>query len=362
MARSVLPYERLLAIDERLEHAAARPVIVPETIVIDHGKVFVSRNFRSSCRLPGHHLPARPPGHRPRRKAHIEKDVRLGGHAVRPVRGRLRRAQRRPPRPQRRGRSRCGPCWNCRSSWTSGSSRPGRTGRTTGCATRPHPGGRSPRTRSTPRWSRRPGMSRSRFSAEDYIELLPARWRAVNAYGIKISHRTYDAEELNPLRRQPSGVRRTQGPVGGPPRPLRRVPDLGPRPLATAAGSPCSGSTCTGRRVPFGELAWDHARRGLARARPRSRSPTPSPPCCAAPPRARRTAGQTTAARPSGTAGSPPARRPPPRRSQPEPAPAEPRQPAPQDRRPRPQRRQRDWPQVIPLAIFDPFAEADKRW
>ena len=53
MARSVLPYERLLAIDERLEHAAARPVIVPDTIVIDHGSVFVSAAFRSACRHLG---------------------------------------------------------------------------------------------------------------------------------------------------------------------------------------------------------------------------------------------------------------------------------------------------------------------
>jgi hypothetical protein len=42
MARSALPHQRLLAIDERLKHAAARPVIVPDTIVIDHGAVFVS--------------------------------------------------------------------------------------------------------------------------------------------------------------------------------------------------------------------------------------------------------------------------------------------------------------------------------
>lgn len=37
MSRSVLPHRRLLALDERLEQAAARPVIVPETIVCDHG-------------------------------------------------------------------------------------------------------------------------------------------------------------------------------------------------------------------------------------------------------------------------------------------------------------------------------------
>ncbi|MEU3349976.1 integrase, partial [Streptomyces sp. NPDC006700] len=51
MSRSVLPHRRLLSLDERLEHAAARPVIVPEMIVCDHGKAFISRNFKSSCRF-----------------------------------------------------------------------------------------------------------------------------------------------------------------------------------------------------------------------------------------------------------------------------------------------------------------------
>ena len=36
MAHSVLPYERLLDIDARLEQAAARPVIIPDTLVIDY--------------------------------------------------------------------------------------------------------------------------------------------------------------------------------------------------------------------------------------------------------------------------------------------------------------------------------------
>jgi hypothetical protein len=53
MSRSALPYQRLLDIDARMEHAAARPVIIPETIVVDYGKVFVSRNFRASCNFLG---------------------------------------------------------------------------------------------------------------------------------------------------------------------------------------------------------------------------------------------------------------------------------------------------------------------
>jgi transposase InsO family protein len=53
MSRSVLPHRRLLELDERLEHAAARPVIVPETIVCDHGNVYVSQTFRNACRALG---------------------------------------------------------------------------------------------------------------------------------------------------------------------------------------------------------------------------------------------------------------------------------------------------------------------
>ena len=36
MARSVLPFRRLVGIDQRLAGAAARPVIIPETIVVNH--------------------------------------------------------------------------------------------------------------------------------------------------------------------------------------------------------------------------------------------------------------------------------------------------------------------------------------
>jgi transposase InsO family protein len=53
MARSVLPHQRLVAVDQRLAAAAAKPVIVPSTIVIDHGKVFISETFRTACRVLG---------------------------------------------------------------------------------------------------------------------------------------------------------------------------------------------------------------------------------------------------------------------------------------------------------------------
>jgi putative transposase len=53
MSRSVLPHRRLSEVDQRLEHAAARPVIVPETIACDHGAVCMSQAFRNACRAMG---------------------------------------------------------------------------------------------------------------------------------------------------------------------------------------------------------------------------------------------------------------------------------------------------------------------
>jgi hypothetical protein len=93
MARSALPHGRLAAMDERLAHAAAKPVIMPETIVIDHGKVFVSETFMSACRTLG--ISPIHPDRQGRRRA----DLRVGQHALLPVRGRLHRPGRHPPRP-----------------------------------------------------------------------------------------------------------------------------------------------------------------------------------------------------------------------------------------------------------------------
>jgi len=61
MAASRIPHARLVDIDERMAQAAAKPVIVPDTIVIDHGKVFVSEVFTRACdRLGISVQPARP--------------------------------------------------------------------------------------------------------------------------------------------------------------------------------------------------------------------------------------------------------------------------------------------------------------
>lgn len=61
MAASALPYRSMKSIDERLEGAAAKPVIVPETIVCDHGKAYISNTFKGACRSQGISLqPAHP--------------------------------------------------------------------------------------------------------------------------------------------------------------------------------------------------------------------------------------------------------------------------------------------------------------
>jgi hypothetical protein len=101
------------------------------------------------------------------------------------------------------------------------------------------------------------------LSSDDYIELLPVIWRAINAYGVKLSHRVYDGDELSPLRGQRSGVKAKHDlwEIHRDPYDVSRVWvrnhwDGG---WITVFWKHLSSST-----VPFGELAWDHARQQLA--------------------------------------------------------------------------------------------------
>ncbi len=157
------------------------------------------------------------------------------------------------------------------------------------------------------------------LSAEDHIELLPAIWQAVNAYGIKISHRTYDAAELNPIRQQKSGVAARKGlwEVRRDPYDVSRVFVRGPGGWIT-----CPWKYLGKSRSPSGnwpgttsQAGWP----GRAAATPPSwNAPRPLTTCCAAPTTARRTTpGQEPRAPPGHggrrlvTSGSPPARAPP---------------------------------------------------
>ncbi|WP_327350303.1 transposase [Streptomyces sp. NBC_01304] len=68
----LLPHQRLRERDERLEGAAARPVVVPETIVVDRGKVFISRAFTAACETLGISVQPAPP-HAPTAKGIVER-------------------------------------------------------------------------------------------------------------------------------------------------------------------------------------------------------------------------------------------------------------------------------------------------
>ncbi|KUN02166.1 integrase [Streptomyces yokosukanensis] len=260
MSRSVLPHRRLLALDERLEHAAARPVIVPETVVCDHGKVFISNNFRASCRFLGITLQ---PTHKasPFEKGVIEKT--LGSVATlfaQFVTGYTGRSV------DRRGRHlEDGPLWSLPelqdlldewivAVWQN----------------RPHDALRDP---DAPKRAFSPneryamllessGYVAAPMSGEDYVELLPERWQAINAYGIMINHRTYDSPALNPLRRQRSGVAEKNGlwEIHHDPYDVSRIW------VRDRRGEGDRWITVFWRHlhrvgVPFGEMAWDHARR-----------------------------------------------------------------------------------------------------
>lgn len=204
MSRSVLPHQAMLSVDERIAHAAARPPIVPETIVCDHGKAFLSQAFRSACRALGVTFqPAHPDT--PTDKPVVERT--LGSVATlfaQHVRGYVG------PNVERRGaKAEQDAVWPIAAlqelldEWI------------VACwQNRPHDGLRDP---VTPGAALSPnekyaalvqtsGYVPVALSPEDYIELLPVTWRAINSYGVKINHRVYDSADLNPHRRQHSGI------------------------------------------------------------------------------------------------------------------------------------------------------------
>ena len=157
MSASRLPHARLLEVDARMELAAARPVIVPDTIVIDNGKVFVSDT--SSVPAPGWASRCRtavpePRPTRPSSRRHLLPSIPCSASTWPPT-----------PAPARSfagtGWTRwpSGRCRICRTCWMSGCCA-GSSARMTRCATRTSRGGRSHPTTSTLCWSPLPGTCR----------------------------------------------------------------------------------------------------------------------------------------------------------------------------------------------------------
>lgn len=262
MSRSVLPYRRLVDIDTRLEQAAARPVIVPETIVCDNGMVYLSQTFRTACRAMGINFQATHT-RSPWEKGIVERSFDsvatlfaqyAAGYVGRSVDRRGKNAEK-------------GAVWSITelqdlldewivAHWQN----------------RPHDGLRhalTPGKALTPNEQYAAlievaGYVSVPLSGDDYLELLPATWRVINSYGIKINHRTYDSEALNPYRRQPSGItgRKSRWEVHYDPYDVTRV---WVRNHHDGGWITVGWTHLRGTPTPFGEQAWEQAQQILAR-------------------------------------------------------------------------------------------------
>jgi hypothetical protein len=359
MSRSALPFRRLLDIDARLEHAAARPVIVPETIVVDQGTVFISRNFRASCNFLGINFQ---PVHDASgwEKGHIERMLgSVGTLFAQFVAGYTGfNAERRGRHVEQQ------PLWSLLElqelldEWiVVWQSRPH-----DGLRDPLHPGRMFSPNEKYAALIETAGYVPVALSADDYIELLPATWRAVNAYGVKIKHRTYDDQALNPLRQQQSGVkdRKDLWEIHYDPYDVSRI---WVRDHWNGGWITLFWKQLHRVAAPFGELAWDHTRRTLpgaseeqladavadllrrAHQGPADRGDAGSRAGLSR--RDRRVAARTKSSSPSTPIApeAPPADR----VADGEAGPAD---DAPEE----------NVAKVIPMPIFDPFTEADKRW
>ncbi len=262
MSRSVLPHRRLTEVDERLKHAAARPVIVPETIVCDHGNAYISQTFRSACRAMGINFQ---PTHKgsPWEKGTVETSFNaVGTLFAQYVAGYVGSSvERRGEKAERDAVWSIVELQELLDEWI-----------VTTWQNRPHSGLRHP---VTPDKALTPneqyaalvevaGYVPVPLGANDYVELLPVSWNAINKYGIKLHKRTYDCKALNPYRRQHSGVERKKGlwEVHYDPYDVTRI---WVRNHHDGGWITVPWKHLRSTPTPFGELAWQHARAVLAR-------------------------------------------------------------------------------------------------
>lgn len=198
-----LPHQRLATLDERLAGAAARPVVLPETIVVDRGKVFVSQAFTAACESLGISVQPAPP-RAPTAKGIVERTFgsinalfcqHLPGYTGSDV-------TRRGPDTEKDACYSVAQLQDLLDEWLVHYHH------------RPHEGLRHPmmpRKALTPNemWAALvavAGYVPVPLTGRDYLELLPVRWQAITPAGISIHHRTYDADLLAPHRGQASPV------------------------------------------------------------------------------------------------------------------------------------------------------------
>jgi putative transposase len=355
MAVSRLPHARLVGIDTRMEQAAAKPVIVPDTIVIDGGKVFISDTFIRACERLGVSVQkARP--RTPTDKAIVEATFgsintlwcqHLPGYTG-------FNTTRRGPRAEAEAAWTVPELQDLLDEWL-----------VCGWQARPHDGLRDP---YFPQRALSPndayasqvaaaGYLPLTLTGEDYLELLPVAWRAINDYGIRIDYRTYDTDprngrdELGPYRRQHSQIVVKKG--------LWEIHydpyDLSQVFVRTKDGwitVPWTHQTMVS--APFADFTWRHARRlaaerglddtnetDVARILDELLTRAQNGPAHT---RSDRIAARTKVAAQT--------HRPPPHQAEPEAAKADDQDPVPAPAQPA--------AQVVPFGIFDAHAEAEK--
>lgn len=265
VSASRIPYKRLATVDERIELAAAKPVIIPDTAVIDHGKVFLSEVFLRAAGTLGISVQ---PAHQltPTDKATIERTFgsintlfcqHVAGYTGRDV--------------TRRGADPAGDnLWSLADlqelldEWVIA-----------GWQCKPHEGLRHPFTPDQPcspndayaALVTAAGYVPVALTGNDYIELMPADWRTIGDGGIQVDYRTYNSGELGPYRRQPSGVagKGTRWEIHADPYDVSRI---WVRNHHTEDGGwitvPWTHHSMVGQ--PFADFTWRHARR-IAAAR-----------------------------------------------------------------------------------------------
>jgi len=256
MSASRLPHARLLNVDGRMELAAAKPVIVPDTIVIDGGRVFVSDTFTRACARLGVSVQNCRPG-TPTDKGIVEATFdainTLFCQHVAAYTG--SNTQLRGDRVDAQAAWTVADLQDLLDEWLL-----------VGWQARPHDALRDP---YFPRRAISPndkytalvaaaGYLPLTLSREDYLELLPVAWRAINDYGIRIDYRTYDSPDLGPYRRQHSGVSGKRGlwEIHQDPYDLAQVFVRTPDGWVTADWTHLPMIS-----APFADFTWRHARR-----------------------------------------------------------------------------------------------------
>lgn len=194
-----LPIERLMTVDERLAAAAARPIIFPETVVVDHGKIYVGEVFTAGCARLGINLqPSRKA--RPTDKAIVERVFRVVGEQFS---GHLagykgRSVAHRGTHAEDAARWTLEEIEELFAEWVvavyqrrihSGLTLPG------------YPGVELSPNDAYAESLARIGWIPVPNNPNLYYELLPIQWRTINHYGVEIDGLTYDGDILGDYRR-----------------------------------------------------------------------------------------------------------------------------------------------------------------